>query len=303
MTAHKIIVVTACKNEERNLPKLIESMESQTIKPVLWLIVDDGSTDRTSEIIEEAKKKHKWIQSIRLNGSKKRDLGLHYASILKKGFDNAIERCKINGINYEYLVNIDADMVLESAFFEKLIARFEKDPKLGVASGGIYHYKGKKIVRVNVRESEPSGADMVIRRECFEDCGGFPVSYACDSVFNTKAKLRGWRTKRFENVIAIETRDTSSAEGYWRGYVLRGRAAYYLNFNFFHVIFKSIMYLIRKPHYIGIAYLYGYLSDILRRNSKIRDRDIRFYYKYIRMKEIIQYYGAKLKIGKKRNDD
>jgi len=287
--SHNYIIITACKNEEDNLPKLIESVLAQTVKPVLWVIIDDGSTDRTPEILEKAKKTYKWIKSIRL-GSSTRDLGLHYANILRKGFEFAIEYCKRNEINYEYLANIDGDIILEYVFFENLIAEFEKDPLLGVASGGIYHYVGEELVCTNARESEPSGANLMIRKKCFEECGGIPLSYAVDSAFNTKAKLRGWKTRCFNNIIAIEIRDTSTAEGYWKGYVFKGKAAYYLNFNPLHVIFKSLMYFFKSPFYIGIAYLYGYIGSVILNKEQIRDEEIKYYYKRIRPREIKQYY-------------
>ena len=288
------IFITVCKNEAESLPKLIESIEKQTVKTVLWTILDDGSTDRTHEIVEGAKKKHSWIRSIRLDAGK-RDLGLHYSSILKEGLDFAIEYCNTNEISYEYLGNIDGDMILEPAFFEKIIMEFEKDPVLGVASSGIYHLIDGELVRENVRESEPSGATMMIRRKCFEDCGGIQLSYACDSVFNTKAKLRGWRTKQFENVIGTELRDTSSAEGYWNGYAFKGNAAYYLNFNPLLVMIKAMRYLVMKPYYIGFAYLYGYFSFLIKRNEKTKDKEIMYYYWHTRAREIKQYYVEMLK--------
>ena len=275
--SHQYIVVTACKNEEKNLPDLINSMTLQTIRPVLWVIIDDGSTDRTPEIIKEAVKKHKWIQSIRLN-SNKRDLGLHYASILKRGFDFAVEYCAEHGINYAYLGNVDGDLILEQTFFENIIKEFDKDPKLGIASGGTKHIIGNKIIYAKVSIDEPSGGHMLIRRKCFEECGGIPLSYAVDSVLKAKARLRGWKTRRFENNIATEIRDVSSAEGYWKGFVHRGEASYYLNLHPIHVIIRSIMYSFKRPYYTGIAYLMGYFNYVIKRMRKIDDEEVRRYF-------------------------
>ena len=252
MESRRYIVITPCRNEEKNLPNLIESMAEQTIKPVLWVIVDDGSTDHTPEIIKKAKEKHKWIQSIRLKGNK-RDLGLHYASAWNKGFVFAIEYCVKNGIAYHYLGSIDGDIILEPTFFENLIKEFERDPDLGIASGGIKRIIGSRVVYSKGRRDEPSGGNMLIRRKCFEECG-ISISYSPDSVLNVKARLRGWKTKRFEENMATEIRDVFSASGYWNGYFQFGKSAYYRNFNPLHVIVKSILYLLKKPYYIGIAY-------------------------------------------------
>ena len=273
----RYIVVTACKDEGDNLPNLIQSVASQTLRPVLWVIADDGSTDSTPEIIKEAKEKYSWIKSIQMDSSK-RDLGLHLASIVREGFDFAAEHCKKNGIDYNYVGNLDGDLTLEHTFFENILRGFEKDPELGVASGGTKHIIGDRIRYAKVEEDEPSGGHMLIRRKCFEDCGGFPLSYAMDSVLKAKARLRGWQTKRFEESIATEIRDVNSAEGYWRGFVYKGEASYYLNLNPLHVMIRAIIYSFRRPHYTGIAYIMGYLSDFIQRKEKIEDDEIKKYF-------------------------
>ena len=95
--SRRYILVTPAKNEGKNLPNLIHSVENLTIKPILWVIVDDGSTDDTPEIIKEAKKKHEWIQSIRLE-EHPRGITFHYPYVCKKGFDFATEYCKKKSI-------------------------------------------------------------------------------------------------------------------------------------------------------------------------------------------------------------
>ena len=273
------IVVTACKNEEENLPNLIESMVSQTIRPVLWVIVDDGSTDKTPEIIKEAIKKHNWIRSIRL-GASRRDTGLHLTSILKEGFDFAIELCMKNSIDYSYLSNIDGDVILEPTFFENIITEFEKKPKLGIASGGAKLIVGEHIVHAKVRIDEPSGGHMLIRRECFEECGGVPMSLSWDSALKSKAKVRGWETRRFEEnkVTHIGEVIGGNGYGYWKGYLEHGRRAYRFNTHPIHAIIKGIRYSFKKPYYVGIAYLIGYFIDFILRKEQTEDEEIKQYY-------------------------
>ncbi len=240
------IVVTPCKNEGENLPDLIESMVAQTIRPVIWVIVDDGSTDDTQNIIEDAMKAHGWIQSIRLD-SEVRDLGLHLAGIIKKGFSYAVSYCRGHEIGCDYLGNLDGDLTLPPTFYENLMREFEKDSTLGVASGGTEHIIGDHIVHAKVSVSEPSGGHMLIRRKCFDEIGGIPLSYAVDSVIKAKARIRGWNTKRFEENVATEIRDVHAAEGYWKGFVHKGEASHYLNSNPIHVMARVVMYSLRKP--------------------------------------------------------
>ncbi|MCD6399472.1 glycosyltransferase family 2 protein [candidate division WOR-3 bacterium] len=276
-TQEKYIIVTSVKNEEANLSNLIRSIVDQTLKPILWVIIDDGSTDNTPEIIKKAQENYSWIHSIRMNRGE-RDIGLYLASVIRKGFDIAIEYCKRNGIDYEYLGNVDGDLTLQHTFFENLIKEFENDPELGIASGGTNHIIGDRIVHAELRIREPSGGHMLIRKKCFEDCGGIPLTYAWDSVLKAKARLRGWSTKRFEENVATEIRDVSSAEGYWKGFVQNGKASYYLNLHPVHVIIRSVIYPFRRSWYTGIAYLVGYFSSVIKREEKIDDKEVRKYF-------------------------
>ena len=275
--SRRYIVVTPCKNEGENLPDLIDSIVAQTIRPVAWMIVDDGSTDDTPYIIEDTVKIHDWIQSIRLDNTV-RDLGLHLAGVMNKGFDCTISYCREQGIKYNYLGNLDGDLTLPPTFYENLMREFEKDSELGVASGGTRHIIGNRIVHAKVSVNEPSGGHMLIRKECFEECGGIPLSYATDSVMKAKVRIRGWKTRRFEDNVATEIRDVNAAEGYWKGFVHKGESSYYLTHNPLHVIARVVMYSVRRPYYVGIAYLKGYLGSIIRRKERINDPEIRRYY-------------------------
>ena len=107
------ILVTPAKNEGENLAMNINSIANQTLKPAVWVIVDDGSTDNTQQIIEAAKKNHVWIKSICLNESP-RDLGIHVANVVQTGFDLAKDYCEEHFIEYDFIVFLDADMLVDA---------------------------------------------------------------------------------------------------------------------------------------------------------------------------------------------
>ncbi len=271
------ILITPVKNEEKNLPNLVKSITNQTIIPSLWVIIDDGSADDTPSIIKAALEKFDWIKNIKLDESE-RDLGLHLSFVIKTGFDFAIEYCMKKEIRCDYLGNVDGDMILEHTFFERLIAEFESDSLLGVASGGTQYIKDDRVISANVQENEPSGGDMLIRRKCFEECNGILLTYVWDSALKVKARLRGWKTRRFEKIIATETRDVMSVGGYWKWYLHHGQAAYVLNYNLFHMLIKTIMYLFKYPYYTGFAFFLGFLSSRLQGKEQIDDEEIKKYY-------------------------
>ena len=287
------IIATPCKNEEDTLPRLAESIIHQTLKPSLWVILDDGSTDNTPNILNELKIKYNWIEVISSETSK-RDLSFHYAEIVDRAIKYAIVICNRTNIDFKFIALIDADMILNHDFFEKMLTRFEDNPKLGVASGSVAYQKDNGIFIEKGRENLPIGGLRVWRKDCFIETGGFPNSYSADAVSNVLAVLSGWETKKYPDIIGVQTRQTSSAEGLWKGYVTRGESDYYRDYHPVYVFFKYIKYLFTYPFYIGIAYACAYIKSVLKRNEKINIPDIRKYYRKKHL-EIIRYYVYKIK--------
>jgi glycosyltransferase involved in cell wall biosynthesis len=296
----KYILTTPVKNEESSLPKLIDSITNQSILPALWVIIDDGSTDNTPIIIENAKTKYDWIQSLRLNKSR-RDVGKHLSEVIRNGFEFAINYCRQKKIDFYYLGNVDGDLYLEEKYFEKIMACFRDDPNLGIASGGEWFLSGDEMI--NRKMERPYGGAPLIKKECYEKCNGIPISYAWDSVMNAKAIIKGWTTASFNDVKYFSPRVGCSAEGLWRGYIQRGNSDYFLGFNPFHALLKSVKLPFLqywssnsvRPYHICFAYLYGYFSSLILQKEQIREKEIRSYYRYVRFQEIYQRYYTNLK--------
>lgn len=281
------IVVTPAKNEEDNLPHLIESIANQSILPLLWVIVDDGSTDSTPNIIEEAMDKYPFIKSVRL-GPHPRDLGAHYAYVCKMGFDYAIDFCENTNIIFNYISLVDSDMIIEKQFFEKIILEFKNNSDTGIISGGVYFEKEGEIILDSTSKKLPRGGCRVWNYKCFTETDGYSISVCPDSVSNVKALLRGWKIFQLHNAISIQSRPTSGAEGLWKGFVNNGNYAYSLNKNPILVLMNFLYFILKKPHYIGIAYLYGYLSATLKKIEKISDEEVKNYYWNDRLKEYLK---------------
>jgi len=318
--SRQYIVVTPCKNEENNLPNLVQSMTAQTIKPALWVIVDDGSTDRTGEIIAEVEEKYGWVKGLHLEKCEEY-MGTHLAYVCNKGFEFAREYCDREGISYGYIALVDADNILEERYFEKLIGEFEKDEKLGIASGwdayvdienilGNLRARNPNITVMNhefwqvwnspfveiqkSREDLPMGSARLWRKECFEETGGYLPVPLPDSVSNAIAKLKGWKAKRFRDIKVMERRGLTK-QGLWKGYSEKGESYFFLGQSLFLTVLKALRYTFKKPHYIGVAYFYGYIKPFVYRKERVKDDEIRHYYKYIRPRELKAYYKGKLK--------
>lgn len=291
----KYVVVTPCKNEEKNLPMLANSIINNTVKPSLWVILNDGSTDNTYIILESLEKEYSWIKILNKKESV-RDLGLHYSEIVNEAIKYAFTICDRQNICFEYIGLIDADMILDKDFFEKIIDRLEKNPRLGICSGTAAYIHNKERILERGRPNHPIGGLRVWRKKCFEDTGGFPKSYSADSVSNVLAILKGWDTKKYEDIIGIQTRQTSSAEGLWNGFKVRGVSDYYRDYHPIYIFFKFLKYTCKPQFYLGVPYLYGYISGIVKIKNKIEIPEARKYYRN-KHKELIDYYGKKFKFN------
>lgn len=285
----KYILITPAKDEERNLPAVAEAVIRQTILPATWIIVDDGSTDDTPEIIKQLENRYEWIKSVHLP-SHPRDITFHLSYVQKIGFEYAIQFCEINNIHFDSIGLLDADTVIEESYFEQLIAQLDINPRLGIASGHITDRKNNEFDWDDIKNNNPDsaiprGSGRLWRKECFIETGGYVIEPSPDSISSAKAILRGWDIAQFGHVRAVQLRETSSAEGLWNGYRIGGTTAYYFNKHPLIVLLNSFVYFTKQPHYIGLAYLHGYLLEWLKKSPKINDPEIQDYFRNKRIKE------------------
>jgi glycosyltransferase involved in cell wall biosynthesis len=280
------LLVTPVKNEEHSLPNLISSVTKQSIKPVIWVIVNDGSTDNTEAIINQAKKRHNWIHTITLPETQ-RDIGFHYTVVCQRGFEEAINYAQNNNIKYTYIALLDADMNLENNYFEYLIHQMDTESKLGITSGWILSKVNEKYVAENQNTNQPSGGARIWKSQCFSETKGYETVMSPDSVSNARAILGGWQIKRFKEVRAFQSRETSSAEGLWKGYTRNGEHAYHLHFHFISTIGKAFNYAIHGEIQRGAAYFYGYTKACFNRTRRISDSDLIQFFKTKSLKALI----------------
>src|SRR6204780_1487083 len=128
------VLVTPARNEEALIEKTIQSVIAQTVLPTKWAIVNDGSTDNTESIVSRYAANHPWIELVNLPAHRDRSFaGKVHA------FNAGQERVK--DLDYEVIGNLDSDVSLDPDHFEFLLAKFQNEPRLGVA-GTIFREEG-----------------------------------------------------------------------------------------------------------------------------------------------------------------
>ena len=175
------VLVTPVKNEEKLIGATIDSVAAQTVKPREWVIVSDGSTDRTNEIIAAAAAKHPWIRLVELNPRE----GRCFAAVVRNtelGIDS------LETGDYRFLGLLDSDVTFQRDYFERMIGKFDEEPQLGLAGGVVIDIGHPRDQFPRNRRDVP-GAVQFFRRECFESLGGL---LAIPRVVGTASPAR-WR--------------------------------------------------------------------------------------------------------------
>ncbi len=280
------ILVTPVKNEKDNLPRLIKSIKSQTLKPTLWVVVDDESTDGTGVLLEHLQSECDFVR-ITSSEEGKRDASIdRYGVIVRKGFDFAIEECKLHDLNYNYLGLVDADLWLEDAYFAKIVAGFERNCNVGMASGAIWEKIDDGFVLRQSSNNEPNftAAGMVMRRRCYEEAGGFPTTSGPEFVLAIKVLTHGWKIDCFLDTVGIHMRRSGQKIGQWKGFAKCGEIHYMLNYHPVDALLLigyftfSKPYAAKGPTIAGLAFFWGYLHGFIYRKERIADTDVVTYF-------------------------
>jgi len=202
----KYVVITPARNEARFIALTLKSVTNQTVLPRKWVIVSDGSTDGTDDIVKKYMARHPWIELVRMPERAER----HFAG--KVHAFNA-GYAKVRDTENDIIVSLDADISFENDYFAFLLEKMSADKALGVVgtpfrelSGETYDYRFVNIEHV-------SGACQVFRRECFEDIGGYLAvkGGSIDHIAVITARMKGWRTRTFTERVCLHHRAMGTA--------------------------------------------------------------------------------------------
>ena len=210
-------VVTAAYNEVNYIGKLLESMVAQTVHPKRWVIVSDGSTDGTDDLVRKFAERWEFIELHRIIEDHPRNLTAQVHAI-NAGF------ARLKDHECEFVGNLDADVSFGPTYFAELLAKFSEDPTLGLAGGSICEESdGVFVSRHNNSDTSVPHAVQLFRRECLESLGGYkPFSWCgADSYAEVALRMKGWRVQSFSALQVYHHRPTGNGFGGWR-YRFRG---------------------------------------------------------------------------------
>jgi poly-beta-1,6-N-acetyl-D-glucosamine synthase len=267
--SERFAIVTPAYNEARYIGMTIESVLAQTIKPLKWVIVDDGSMDDTPSIIQQYAAQYPWIEYIR----REKVPGQQYFASNVYAIQEGIDR--LGTVGYEYLAILDADISLSPNYYAMILSRLAKEERLGIASG-VYVDRmadGRFRKVLNDRRSTPKSI-TVFRKPCFEQIGGFiPMKYGGeDTVACFAARMKGWKTWSFPDIEVIHNKPagTGHAKGYLKIRFRQGVGEYYLASHPLFMLSKSVRRCFKEPPYLigGLMRLAGYLTACVQHEQR-----------------------------------
>jgi len=289
------VLITSARNEEAFIGKTLDSVVGQTVLPECWVIVDDGSTDDTAEIVERYAARYPWIELVRLPQRQNRNFAAKVHA-----FNAGFER--VHALEFEAIGNLDADISFGPDQFEFLLQKLIEDPSLGV-TGTAYSEEGFDSTKDSF-ESENSvhGACQVFRRECFSDIGGYLPSRAggIDWIAVTTARMKGWKTRNFPERRFRHHRRMGTAE---RGAVgamfFYGEKDYYLGGSFTWQLFRVAYRMTKRPLLVGgLALLSGFCWAALRRVERPVASDLMRFHRREQMTKLKGILGSLIKFQK-----
>lgn len=259
----RYVLVTPARNEARFIELTLRSVIAQSVKPVKWVVVSDGSTDGTDEIVARYATDHPWIEQIRMPERRER----HFAG---KAHALNAGSARLKDVEYEAVGCLDADVSFDEGYFRFLLEKLVQNPSLGLVGtahqgGSMYNYRFVSIEHV-------SGACQLFRRECFEAIGGYvPMPLGgVDHLAALTARMKGWETRTFTEKVALHHRETGSAtHGRLMTKFRTGTVDYLLGSHPLWECCRTVYQMTNKPYLVGgLTLLTGYLSASLRRAKR-----------------------------------
>ena len=263
---NKYVIISPVRDEEEYLEHTIKSVASQSVKPDIWVIVNDGSTDGTDRIIDSHAAEYKWIRPLHRKDRGFRKAGGGVIDAFYEGYE------LVQNERWDFIVKLDGDLSFEKTYFQDCLERFDRDGKLGIGGGAIWNLVD------GVEEIEPHplfhvrGATKIYKRECWRAIGGLIKAPGWDTLDEVKANMLGWDTRTFLDLKVVHHRPTGAADGAWRNWVKNGQANYISGYHPFFMLTKCLKRIMVKPYVLGsLGLMVGFLSGYIKKTPQVPD--------------------------------
>ena len=279
----RFVIISPVRDEEQHIRATIESVVNQTVRPVEWIIINDGSSDGTGAIIEEYAARFPWIRPIHRpnRGFRKSGGGVVEA------FNEAYKT--LQSESWDFIVKLDGDLSFAPNYFERCFENFASEPRLGVGGGEICYQIDNQLKFERGPKFHVRGATKIYRRACWEDIGGLWAAPGWDTIDEVKANMMGWKSYSFGELPLIHHRVTGAADGKFRDLAKHGVACHVSGYHPAFVAASCLRRLPQKPYLMGsIAIAYGFIKSYLSGVPRVNDRPL---IRYVRSQQLRRLCG------------
>jgi poly-beta-1,6-N-acetyl-D-glucosamine synthase len=286
----RVLLISPVRNEEEHVARTARALAAQTRPPDLWLVVDDGSDDATPELLHRLAVEIPFMRVLSTpDDHTARGPDRLALAAEARAFNWAL--AQVDGLTpgegqtlppgggsdpFTHIGKLDGDIELQPDYLERLLGRFARDPDLGIAGGVLVERRRGGWREDPVPDYHVRGALKLYSSACFERIGGIEERLGWDTIDETYARMHGFGTRSFGDLVARHHRPVATADGALRGRARHGQCAYILGYGLPWVALRSLKVAASWPQGLsGAAFLYGYLRSAVRRDSKVEDPEFR----------------------------
>jgi len=280
----RYVLISPCRNEEEFIRRTLDSVAAQTVPPSLWVIVDDGSTDSTPQILEEYQQRLPYLRVVRRRDRGRRAVGPGVVDAFYTGLET------VDLDEFDFVCKLDVDLDLPSRYFEILIERMANEPRLGSCSGKPWFHRPAdgRLVPEACGDEMSVGMTKFYRVSCFKEIGGFVRQVMWDGIDCHRSRMLGWIAQAFndEALRFLHLRAMGSSErGILTGRIRYGFGQYFMGTAPLYLLATAAFRAFHHPRILGsLAAIWGYVSSALKHLPRYDDPEFRrFLRRYQRM--------------------
>jgi glycosyltransferase involved in cell wall biosynthesis len=286
-TLQNYVIVTPARNEAQFIECTLKSVVAQTVRPMRWVIVSDGSTDRTDEIVSRYAGQYPWVELVQMPPRAERNFA---GKVLAFNAGYA----KVRDLGYQVIASLDGDISFEPDYFEFLLKKLTDDPQLGLTGTPFQELSGRKYDYRFVSVEHVSGACQLFRRECFEAIGGYvPVKGgSIDHIAVISSRMKGWKTRTWTEKVCIHHREIGTAQRNVVGSRFKyGIKDYRIGNHPLWEVFRAVYQIAQPPVCVGgLALGAGYFWAMLRRFDRPVPRELIRFHRTEQMRRLKKFF-------------
>jgi len=279
-----LVIVSPVRDEAKLIQQTLDSVVAQTVRPQEWVIVDDGSTDNTVEIVEAFAQRYPFIHLVRHENRGFRKLGGGVVAAFKFGLT------KIRSPEFAFVAKLDGDMSFGPRYLEKMFERFDHNPKLAAVSGKVFRPENGELIEEAIIDEHVAGQFKLYRWDAYQDIGGFVEEVLWDGIDVHTARMKGWDTCSFMDPDALLYHHRlmgSSDKNVLRGRLRWGRGLYFMGYHPLYTIASGLFRMREKPFIIGgLLIIVGYFKAALQGVPRYDNPEFRQYLRRWQMQQL-----------------